>query len=91
MNTDIGNWKMTKTVLNSHSRSRVSQIPDLGPRSGGLSEGHSKGGLNEDDREGEDEDDDESGDVTLKCLSVAASSPNIEKHHNREFIVYAGM
>ena len=85
---------MTKPVLNSHRKSGVSQIPDLGPRSGGLSE-------DEDDREGglsEDEDDregglseDDSGSVTLKCLSVATSSPNIQKSHNKEFTVYAGM
>lgn len=82
---------MTKTVLNSHSKSSVSQIPDSGPRSGGLDDDDRGGGLNEDDRKGEDEDDDGSVDVTLKCLSVAASSPNIQKNRIKEFIVYAGM
>jgi hypothetical protein len=81
---------MAKTVLNSHSKSTLSQIPDLGPRTGGLNENHSKGGLNEDDREGGLSGDDREN-VTLKSLSVAASSPNIQKHHNKEFIVYAGM
>jgi hypothetical protein len=80
INTDIGNWKMTKTVLNSHSRSSVSQIPDSGPSTGGLSEGHR-------DR---DKDEDDSEDVTLKSLSVAVSIRNIQKNHNKEFTVYAG-
>ena len=91
MNTDIGNWRTTKTILNTHSKSSVSQIPDMGQRSGGLGVDDREGGLNEDDRKGEDVDDDGSGDVTLKCLSVAASSLNIQKNRIKEFTVYAGM
>ena len=67
--TDLVNWKMTKTITNSDRKSNVNQIPDLGLRSGGL---------------------DDSGDVTLTSLSAAASSPNIQKTKEKEFILYAG-
>ena len=40
--------------------------------------GPSSGGLND------------SGDVTLTSLTVAASSPNIQKNKEKEFILYAG-
>ena len=33
---------------------------------------------------------DDSGDVTLTSLSVAASSPNIQKNKEKEFTLYAG-
>ena len=36
LNTDIGNWKILKTFLNSHSKPSIAQIPDLDPRTGGL-------------------------------------------------------
>ena len=68
--TDLINWKMTKTITNSDRKSNVNQIPDLGLRSGGL---------------------DDSGDVTLTSLSAAASSPNIQKTKEKEFILYAGV